>query len=777
MERLGVVLRFSDLLQLQRAASIDTAELTSSDVTGLEAQFLVDLGLTDYFKSAKSYYEAVIDTSQNTVFWNLEYDATNIDDIDDEALTELGISSDTEERDNVAIDFNETVFVAENSIYFDSLPTSGLEGLISRVENRREEMSFNLTNTNLSKYTGQMYSGYYVYDYARIMRDYTDLINSSQSFSAYMSAMVTYSNAYNWIGSQLSNDDEPNSNVKERQRLIKSIQGSLLHMVGEVEYFVSTFTQTYDDLNSALYANYQQEVQLEFQSLDSAMRDMWGVGSETVLKNYLLEKVHAEYFHACAKNRINVQQASVDMPNSRALAQYMNFSDPYSDVLSLVPGSPSSFAAFQRELEFDIANDNRIFANFKAGDDSVEAYVDAIHYYFPWYFSEIPYFNADGDRLGFLKEESDTIASLLTADSLMRYESLGLELGYDSFNYIHPNWVANLDIAYTDNKFIVTDKDNLNANNYKTSSVYKYFHARAMPYHTLFENEIYKDGFSEENVGSWASDPSQRVFDGTRKARIHQYDFVDILDFDLDFKLQDSLTSSAVFEVLKEKSYLDNTGRFTDTFIEDFTSGTITLDTLSGQYDDYKQQILDRIYRIFSIDDQMVGQIDYDFSTPKLAFKANGSDGYINIKDNTDSDDDDYEFLTDYFNLGTTSFDSALETTDGSLEEEIEDGMDPINSVVFSEFNIIDWSDIDDTLLNSHGATSSNYAGLLGGYDNWNELTVRSLREFLKGSSGAVYGNFYNDTTGAVYGNFYNDTTSITSQQQEAFYTQSLAGS
>ena len=47
-----------------------------------------------------------------------------------------------------------------------------------------EDMSSNLTvGTGVNKYVGQLYNGYYIYDYSRIMADYSSLINDHESNS------------------------------------------------------------------------------------------------------------------------------------------------------------------------------------------------------------------------------------------------------------------------------------------------------------------------------------------------------------------------------------------------------------------------------------------------------------------------------------------------------------------------------------------------------------------------------------------------------------------
>ena len=47
-------------------------------------------------------------------------------------------------------------------------------------------------------------------------------------------------------------------------------------------------------------------------------------------------------------------QATITAPHSRALIQFLNFSDPHSDILGAQPGTPRGFAEFHRSMELDI---------------------------------------------------------------------------------------------------------------------------------------------------------------------------------------------------------------------------------------------------------------------------------------------------------------------------------------------------------------------------------------------------------------------------------------
>ena len=165
------------------------------------------------------------------------------------------------------LDAQTTVFVGKDVKRFDT--RDGLGGLMEVTYNRVQEMTDNLTSTKLNKYVGQLYNGYFIYDYSRIMGDYTTIMNAIQMATCYLTAQMTYATSFNWIGSQLSYDNEPNAEIKARQRFVKNVQNALMKLVDEVEYFIPMFTQAYDDLNQGTYGKYQQEVTMKFQNVGS----------------------------------------------------------------------------------------------------------------------------------------------------------------------------------------------------------------------------------------------------------------------------------------------------------------------------------------------------------------------------------------------------------------------------------------------------------------------------------------------------------------------------
>ena len=568
------------------AMAIDTSgDLDSYQVTTLRNKFLTELGMTDYYNQFKDYYQAVTDENQNSGFWS---NTSSGSAQAQQALADSGVTQPAFE----SIDFDEPVYVGETLRYYDT--NSGVAGLMERIDHRVDEMSINLTNQTMNKYVGQTYNGYYIYDYSRIMSDYTNILDLIQTVTGYLTAITTYCNAFHWIASQLSYDNEPNSEIKARQRLVKSVQGVLLKMVDEVEYFIPLFTQTYDDLNQGIYSKYKNEVTMEFQSAASNLKDVFTLGSETIRRNKMMEKIEAEYWYVAVKNRELIMQSNVTMPHSRALIQFLNFSDPYSNILGAEPGSGRSFANFHSNMELEILEGVRKPVQF--GEDT--RYISALHYYLPWYFklNQIDVFTDQSDNnsqpLSELTNNGYTIDDFVNnglSDAWGSSSPTGLnamknELG----NYDQEEWLKNLEI---------TPDSGVDETNFKSTQLYKFLYANAFKFNAMFEIEAYKDGYASNyyaGSGKFLDDPESMVQMMARKRRLSPLDFADILDINIDKTSNyggsvvantEGKTSEGVWEALKDAGYIDPYGLFNRTMADKLFNSGLTIDTLFGPID------------------------------------------------------------------------------------------------------------------------------------------------------------------------------------------------
>ena len=569
--------------ELQRAMAIDTAGLAShpSGVTGVRDELLRELGMTDYYDAFKEYYPTVTDTSQNTAFWAATSSGSGEAQ---QTMADSGVTQPAFEP----IDFDEPVYVGETLRYYDT--NTGVAGLMERIDHRVDEMSVNLTNQTMNKYVGQTYNGYFIYDYSRIMSDYTNILDLIQMVTGYLTAITTYCNAFNWIASQLTYDNEPNSEIKARQRLVKSVQGVLLKMVDEVEYFIPLFTQTYDDLNQATYSRYKDEVTMEFQNVESNLSDVFGLGSESIRRNKMMEKVEAEYWYVAVKNREILMQSTVTVPHSRALIQTLNFTDPYSNILGAEPGSARGFANFHNNMELDILAGVHKPIQILENGVLKTRYIKALHYYLPWYFnaSEIKAFeNADGTG-----QVSDTIFSVSDVD-MFAYNSLrdvfeptGLNAMKNEFGFfVREPWLDNLDIG--------SDPINgVTSSNFKSTRLYKFLYANAFKFNAMFEIEAYKQGYSEDyysGPGKFLDDPQSMVQMMARKRRLTPLEFADILEFNIDKTSNNyggvpanagGKTSDDVWVALKDAGYINQYGLFEKTMADQLFNSGLTINTL-----------------------------------------------------------------------------------------------------------------------------------------------------------------------------------------------------
>jgi hypothetical protein len=76
------------------------------------------------------------------------------------------------------------------------------------------------------------------------MADYEAILNTIQTLTVYLSAIAVISNALNWVGAQLTYENEPNAEIKNRQKMVKAVQSYLMKKTDDLEYFIPLFTQT-----------------------------------------------------------------------------------------------------------------------------------------------------------------------------------------------------------------------------------------------------------------------------------------------------------------------------------------------------------------------------------------------------------------------------------------------------------------------------------------------------------------------------------------------------
>ena len=220
----------SSLDALAKAQRIDTAAKPAfKDVANNKQKFLTAIGLgsanlsapdpnddndpTGYYREATHYYTVVKENtgkvdSNSKAFW--ETPGTSAVD----TVNQGAANAPPPVVEPVGV--GDIVNVDVNAKYFNT--EVGITGFIEAPMNRLKAMSENLTKTTLNKYVGQTWNGYYVYDYARVMADYSRVLDEIQILNCYLSAIMSYANTFNWIGSQLMNEQQPHSEVQARQR-------------------------------------------------------------------------------------------------------------------------------------------------------------------------------------------------------------------------------------------------------------------------------------------------------------------------------------------------------------------------------------------------------------------------------------------------------------------------------------------------------------------------------------------------------------------------------
>ena len=401
---------------------------------------------------------------------------------------------------------------------------------------------------------------------------------------------------------------------------------------------------------------------------------------------------------------------------------------------------------FQKQMDEDILMRRRFSISADALSHSYQSnemvYVDPEVYYFPWYFlnQDISIYQADGTRFhssptrrilnvdkGELNLSSETnLSSLINGlyVSSNPYEALGITTNRD----LNPA-TGKLDFGnelYKNDTKILTMDDNrlsISQGTFKTSTLYKFLHAQALPFHRLFEMEMQSGGGLYDPAVSvdgsptlWAAAPESGIRAFGQKQRIHPLDFVDILEFHPDRSTNgNTVTSQEVWADLYKLGFIDPYGNFTKLFADVLVSGrdaTKIALLVEMPYSVQFDAIVDRIFSIFSIDAYQRRALDFDSKNPQLFARAHPdlkSNGYVDIFGNQDLtadgynvSDDGYNFLRDQFESGPTESEKAA--TDAS-NDAASDGA-KAGEEGFEHVRLTHWGVYDDTCtIGSNAAT------------------------------------------------------------------------
>lgn len=347
-------------------------------------------------------------SSKTTIDEMIEWVFTNILNIGDVPL--LGDIIDAIGDDGVDLDI--TQYGTQDSVK-NWYSAFGFAEHVYRFDLEMKEMRENITTTAMNKYKGQTESGFVVYDYARVNRDYMKVMAAHQMIMAVMGAIFTASDTWNKIASELAQDSEVSSQIKNRKKVLKAINKANQRKLEEMSTFINQFIQTWEEHNNNVYTQYQNGIEENYNGLVHMLADIFLADETTIKKTRLLRVLAGEYYAVTARIREGFQKAKVDMPSGSAL---FNDLTAASDRSAFAPANygklmgkiEESIRNYERAAAFDAAQTPptntrvnymiEVGATYSSYTDPISGdpvsykataeYANPFDYYFPWYATQ-----------------------------------------------------------------------------------------------------------------------------------------------------------------------------------------------------------------------------------------------------------------------------------------------------------------------------------------------------------------------------------------------------
>ncbi|RAP34948.1 hypothetical protein DID77_00005, partial [Candidatus Marinamargulisbacteria bacterium SCGC AG-439-L15] len=220
-----------------------------------------------------------------------------------------------------------------------------------KSEKEYEEFSDNIDPTDyfysggsgVNKYVGQTESGFIVYDFSRIFRDFSRVIDAQQWSISLLNAVFSQSNMYSYIGSSLAAETEPSPSVKGRRKLAKSLQSAYQSRVSLMETFISNNIEAWDEHNDSAYQEYDTTIDAHYSGILHTLGNIFMIDHYTIIQQQLKKLLSAEYFAVIARIREGYQRASSYLPQHTALWD--------SGSLSTRPYQAKWWANHQKQIE------------------------------------------------------------------------------------------------------------------------------------------------------------------------------------------------------------------------------------------------------------------------------------------------------------------------------------------------------------------------------------------------------------------------------------------
>lgn len=325
-------------------------------------------------------------------------------------------------------------------------------------DQKTSRLESGLTTRNLSQYVDQTQSGFAIYDYARINRDFTIAMDSLQYMTNVVDAIMGMSSIISKSASYIAEEDMHSAYAKIRRKLAGAIKKLGNTILAEQQQLINTFVTAWDKHNNATYKQFDQQITRKFKGFEFMLGNAFFANEWTIQELSFKRLLDQEMYAVTAAIREGFQRAQAPLQNLSDMRNSALFlANPDAIGVDLYgPRGPQAWADLMNRIEEDINVGRTITVGASV--------MSAVDYYFAPYASSVPGSSFDWSSM----TESSSLAF---------------------FN--DPETGALPTTTYT-------------AANYKQSPAWQYFTQQAMPYFRVYDT-VYREGMGNSELSRLVS--------------------------------------------------------------------------------------------------------------------------------------------------------------------------------------------------------------------------------------------------------------------------------
>ena len=172
---------------------------------------------------------------------------------------------------------------------------TALQNMTAQFESKTSDLFYHTTSGNLNKYVDQNESGFVIYDFARINRDYTMALDALQYLTAILDAVMSYQTMIVKCASYIAQEDLASAGNKMRSRLAGAIKKFANVTINRNQTFVDMFISSWDAHNQSVYKQYDQEITRKFKGFEFLLGNVFLANEFMVQEMELRRHLEAEF--------------------------------------------------------------------------------------------------------------------------------------------------------------------------------------------------------------------------------------------------------------------------------------------------------------------------------------------------------------------------------------------------------------------------------------------------------------------------------------------------